>query len=122
MSLERPRRLRNSGSIRDLVAETELRTSQLIQPYFVAEKANAQEPIAGFGDVLRLGEEPLLKKMEIDLERGLRHFLLFGSSNQKDATGSESWNPESSLPKTLQRIRKETHREPAISETIFCRG
>ncbi len=119
--LERPRRLRRTDSIRDLVAETEVRTSQLIQPYFVAQSPQAQEPIVGFGDVQRLGEELLLRKIEADLENGLRHFLLFGSSDQKDAHGTESWNHSSALPSALKRIREALGSTPILfTDVCLC--
>ncbi len=102
---ERPRRLRASNAIRDLVAESRLDLGRLIQPYFVTPRAIASEPIAGFGDVLRWGEDALLKKVERDLENGLRHFLLFGEASRKDAYGAEGVDPESTIPKTLRRLR-----------------
>jgi len=104
---ERPRRLRSLSSIRDLVSETRLDLTSLIQPYFVSSRKIDSELISGFGDVSRWGQEALLKRVEQDLERGVRSFLLFGETHDKDATGKHSADIESVIPQTLRRLKSE---------------
>ncbi len=116
---ERPRRLRTSAAIRDMVAESRLNLGNLIQPYFVTPRAVASEPIQGFGDVLRWGEDALVKQVEKDLEKGLRHFLLFGESSRKDPLGSEAVDAESLIPRTLRRLRS-TFGKSAVLFTDVC--
>ena len=84
--LKRPRRLRSSGLIRNLIHETDLSLERLIQPYFLTSAPSKQEPISGFSGVYRWGIEALKHQIEKDLEHGLKSFLLFGSSSQEDKT------------------------------------
>ncbi|MBY0371756.1 porphobilinogen synthase [bacterium] len=102
---ERPRRLRASFAVRELVAETHLSYRNLVQPYFVSPLKIDSEPIPGFGDVRRYGKEALLHQVEKDLENGVRHFLLFGAAAEKDAVGSESANEDAAVPQALQRLK-----------------
>jgi porphobilinogen synthase len=102
---ERPRRLRRHAVLRDLVHETELSLANLIQPYFVTQGADSQQPIQGFTDVFRWGIDKLSRKIELDLERGVSNFLLFGDvpATEKDETGSAAAAP---LNVTSEAIRK----------------
>lgn len=106
---ERPRRLRKSQSLRDLIAGRPLALSQLIQPYFVTGDAKAEQPITGFTGVHRLGIEKLLKKVEADRERGVRSFLIFGDvpSGRKDAHGSEAADPKGLVPETVRTLKRQ---------------
>ncbi len=103
--IERPRRLRSTEGVRNLVGETRLDLADLIQPYFISPRPVQNEPISGFSGVLRWGEDALVRKIEEDLERGLKNFLLFGAAHSKDALGSESYSEHSSIPRALRRLR-----------------
>ena len=49
----RPRRLRASGALRDLVAETTLSPADLIWPVFVRDGEGVEEPVASMPGVMR---------------------------------------------------------------------
>lgn len=116
---ERPRRLRSHSALRDLVQETPLQLAQLIQPYFLTPKAIESEPIDGFGDVCRWSETALLRKIERDLEKGVKHFMLFGTAVEKNASGSESAEPQATVQKSLRRLR-EAFGSAAVLYTDLC--
>lgn len=103
----RPRRLRASRELRDLVHEVELSRAQLIQPYFVEENPTAQAPINQFTGIYRWGVDSLSKKIEADVDRGLKHFLLFGQTEpaRKDRVGTPGWSDEGVIPQTLKALR-----------------
>ena len=60
--IHRPRRLRSNESIRELIAETRVSVSSLMQPYFLSKDRNAVEPITNFTGVHRYGIDKLLKE------------------------------------------------------------
>lgn len=101
----RPRRLRRTPFIRDLFAEESLSLSHLIQPYFLSLQKSGAEPIPGFTDVFRWGEETLQSKIAADRERGVRSFLIFGVGGQKDLEGSEAYDPNGLVPRVLANLR-----------------
>lgn len=102
----RPRRLRSHEFLRDLVADIQLTRSSLIQPYFILDRASGTEPIPGFGGVSRWGYESLLPRLEQDVERGIRSFLLFGATSVKDGNGSAAWHEESAIARALPLYRR----------------
>jgi porphobilinogen synthase len=74
----RPRRLRRTTAIRNLVAETSVAPSQLVMPHFVLPAERADEPISSMPGIAQLGLENLLAQVGADLELGIRAVLLFG--------------------------------------------
>ncbi len=69
---DRPRRLRKSGAVRELVAETRVHRSDLVQPHFVIADDRAEVPVDALPGISRQGIEPLLRTVEQDLELGIR--------------------------------------------------
>ena len=88
----RPRRLRRTAVLRELVAEAELSPRHLVMPHFVLPAATGVEPIASLPGIARLGRAELLTRLEKDLALGLRTVLLFGlcGAEARDAEGSGS--------------------------------
>jgi porphobilinogen synthase len=74
----RPRRLRRTALMRELVAETRVHASQLIMPHFVMPEPHGHEPIPSMPGIAQVGTEDLLAEVERDLKLGIRAVLLFG--------------------------------------------
>jgi len=104
--IERPRRLRQNAHLRNLVHETALRVDQLVQPYFLSEAPRGQEPIQGFTEVYRWGVESLSGQIEKNLKHGIKGFLLFGSTKEKDEKGSGAYDDTGLLPNTIRTLKK----------------
>ena len=119
----RPRRLRSSSAIRDLVHETQLSPGHLIQPYFLDESPFVKQPIANFTEVYRWGIDALSKKIETDLERGVSHFLLFGRAevSKKDVAGTPAWSDDGLVPTALRALRKRFGNSPTLfTDVCLC--
>jgi porphobilinogen synthase len=69
-----------------MCAETEFTTSHLIQPLFAVEGLGGETPIPGLRGNARMGSEACLRRIEADLEAGVRHFLLFPVPGRKTRT------------------------------------
>ena len=103
----RPRRLRRSPALRDLVAETSVLARQLVMPHFVLPVAKANEPIASMPDIYRTGVDDLLRAVESDHKLGIKSVLLFGTppAGAKDATGSSAHDPDAAVPRAVRALR-----------------
>ena len=88
MMHDRPRRLRQSRPVRELVAETRVHKSDLVQPHFVVADDAAEVPVDALPGIARQGVEPLLRTVEQDLKLGITSALLFGVVDTKDAHGT----------------------------------
>ena len=96
------RRLRQSPWVRQLVKEHRVAVDQLIQPLFVMEGIAAREPVPGLTEVYRETPDSLLKRIEMDLEMGVRKFLLFGIPQEKKLDHFEA----GFTAKQIHQIRK----------------
>lgn len=111
--LQRPRRNRKHGAIREMVEETVLRPSNLIYPLFVTNGSERREAIVSLPDLYRLNFEGLCEEIERCINVGLRTFVLFPviPEEHKDKLGTYSY-AESNF--YLDIIRKVKERFPGI--------
>ncbi len=70
--IKRPRRLRRTAAIRDLVAETHVSAHNLVQPHFVLPQDDEVRPIDAMPGIDRMGQDALVRRAESDLELGIR--------------------------------------------------
>lgn len=105
----RPRRLRKSSSLRNLVRETTLSASDFVLPLFVTEGTNKREPIASMPGQYRLSVDELLRQAERASRAGLSALALFPviESAKKDQRATESANPNGLIPRCLKHLKKE---------------
>ena len=104
----RPRRLRATAALRDLVAQTYVRPEDLIAPYFVVSGTNATEPIGSLPGVARLSPDLLLRDLERGLKLGVRAAMLFGvvPAELKDASGVHAHDPNGPVAQALRAARR----------------
>jgi porphobilinogen synthase len=100
--VERPRRLRVSRAVRDLVAETTLRPRQLVLPLFVREDAAEPLPIASMPGVVQHTLDSMRKAVAEAARAGVGGVMLFGIPAAKDATGSAALDPDGVLAAAIR--------------------
>ncbi len=119
--VQRPRRLRQSPTVRNLVHEVDLHLNQMIQPYFLDANPQAKTPINNFSGVYRFGVDSLLKEVETQLDRGLKQFLLFGYAQDKDAVGSKAYGSESLPTKAIAQLKRQFGKDIVLfSDVCLC--
>jgi porphobilinogen synthase len=84
----RPRRLRRTPALRELVAETTVEARQLVLPVFVREGATEPVPISSMPGVVQHTPDSLKRAAAEAAELGLGGLMLFGVPERKDARGS----------------------------------
>ncbi|MBM4063683.1 MAG: porphobilinogen synthase [Planctomycetes bacterium] len=104
---DRPRRLRATPAIRELVAETRVVSHQLVQPHFVVADDRADVPIPALPGISRMGSDVLRARVAADLELGIRTALLFGVVDQKDPRGSAGEDPQGPVQRAIRRLKRE---------------
>ena len=103
--VDRPRRLRRTPALRDLVAETSVRTSDLIAPLFVREDITEPQPIVSLPGVVQHSRESLRKEVAELTSLGIRAVVLFGVPAHKDAVGSGAYDPDGIVQLALADLR-----------------
>ncbi len=104
---ERPRRLRRSPRLREMVAETDLGLRHLVQGHFVLPGAGREEAIEAMPGIARLSADRLLRAVEADLGRGVGAVMLFGVPEHKDAEASGALDPHGEVPLAVAALKKE---------------
>lgn len=121
MPVERPRRLRRTEALRTLVRETDLAARHLIAPLFVKEGIDAPEAITSMPGHEQHTLESLMKEAREISSRGVRSFLLFGIPSEKDAAGSQAYDPDGIAQKGLRALRDELGSDAVlIGDLCLC--
>ncbi len=103
----RPRRLRRTAALRRLVAEVEVRASDLVLPMFVREGLDEPVPISSMPGVVQHSNESLVKAAVEAVSAGVGGLMIFGVPDHKDATGSGADDPDGVLNVALRRLHDE---------------
>lgn len=103
----RPRRLRASAAIRDLVRETRLHASDLIAPLFIVEGSGVQDPIPSMPGIFRMSLDIALNEAKDLRALGIRAVLLFTKvpDELKDNAGTEALNPDGLMQRAIRAIK-----------------
>ena len=104
----RMRRNRKSDWIRRLVSEHNLSTNDLILPLFVREGTKKKEPIKSMLNVFRYSIDELSKVVEKACKLKIPLIALFPytESLKKDQFGSEAFNPDNLICRSLRTLKK----------------
>ena len=101
----RPRRLRQSSFIRDLVRETEISLSKICLPLFVTDGKNIEKPNKNLPSLITFSLDRLLKFVDGAQKDGIKFILLFGVTEKRNAKASEAFNLNSPVIKAISEIR-----------------
>jgi porphobilinogen synthase len=105
--IHRPRRLRSSPMMRDLVRETQLHPHDLVFPLFVQEETDEAVPIVSMPGQFRHSIPTLLRACEQAAEAGVRAVLLFGIPNHKDPEGSQAYASDGVVQRAFRALKAE---------------
>jgi porphobilinogen synthase len=89
----RPRRLRRTAALRDLVAQTRLHPREFVLPMFVKEGLSEPAAIASMPGVVQHSRESLRKAAVEAAQAGVGGLMLFGVPTNKDSVGSGATDP-----------------------------
>lgn len=118
--LKRPRRLRRSEAIRDLVRETVVLPSQLVLPLFILPPSRPRKEISSMPGVFQNSIEGALDDCLRAYDAGIRSVLLFGLPETKDATGSSSWDPAGPVQSAIRAIKKTVPGLAVMADVCLC--
>ncbi len=105
--IRRPRRLRQSPAVRDLVRETRVHPAQLVYPIFLTDGEHRREAIGAMPGIERLSVDEALREVEAGLELGVGAFALFPRvpPEAKAADGSAAIREDTLVCRALRRVR-----------------
>ena len=103
----RPRRLRSSSAMRDLVAEVQLTTKDLVAPLFVREGITEAQPISSLEGVMQHTLTSLRNEVKQLADLGVPAVILFGVPAKKDEVGSGAFDPNGIVQVALEQLQED---------------
>ena len=116
----RPRRLRNTATLRRMVRETELSTADLIYPLFIDETIEQAVPVVSMPGVSRIPLAQVGDAVREVQALGIPGVILFGIPAAKDATGSGGWDDQGIVQQAIRAARAACPDICVIADTCFC--
>lgn len=117
--LERPRRLRQSPVLRDMVRETELCINDFIYPVFVCEGSGKRQEIDSMPGIFRYSLDRLAEELDEARQLGIRGILLFGIPEEKDELGSGAYD-DGGIVQRAVRFIKQNYDFLVITDVCLC--
>ncbi len=107
-SFIRPRRLRRTKAIREMVSENKLHPEDLIYPLFVHDKTQKEE-ISAMPGIYRWDISGLIKEVFRAWELGIRCIVIFPKVDDslKTEDGAECFNEAGLIPKVIRKLKQE---------------
>ncbi len=118
--VSRPRRLRRTAVLRDMLRETRLAKSDLIFPLFVTTGENVKREIAAMPGIYHLSIDNVLRECEELLSLGINSILLFGIPAVKDETGSAAIATDGIVQTAVRAIKYRFPEMAVVTDVCLC--
>ena len=118
--MHRPRRLRRSAGLRNLVRETKLSAHDFVLPLFVSEKIDARKEIGSMPGVFQLSVRDAVAEARQAYELGLQAVLLFGIPAAKDEEASAAYDEHGIVQQAVRAIKAECPQLVVITDVCLC--
>ena len=118
--LRRPRRLRATAALREMVRETVLRPADLILPLFVSAKIASRQPIASMPGVFQTTVAELVADAHAAREGGVRAVLLFGIPEHKDEAASGAYAEDGIIQQAVRALKAADPELVVITDVCLC--
>ena len=116
----RPRRLRRTAALRNLVRETHLAPSQLVLPVFVRDGKKLRRSVESMPGVSQTSVDEMLRDAESAATAGVGGIILFGVPEIKDAKGSSAWDENGAVQVGVRALKKEFPQLVVITDVCMC--
>ena len=116
----RPRRLRKSEKLRQLIRETTLTAGNLIYPLFVGPGTNVVRPVSSMPGVAQLSVDRAILESREAADLGIPAVILFGIPETKDALGSEASIRDGVVQQTVRAIKDNVPDLLVVTDVCLC--
>ncbi|HEV3092572.1 MAG TPA: porphobilinogen synthase [Candidatus Cybelea sp.] len=116
----RPRRLRRTQVLRELVAEHRVGVEHLVQPVFVVERGEDAGPIDAMPGISRYTLDGAVAHAHELFALGLRSVLLFGIPAHKDAVATSSYDSDGIVQRAIRALKEALPEMVVIADVCGC--
>jgi porphobilinogen synthase len=116
----RPRRLRRSEKLRELVRETALSPKNFIYPLFVGPGRDKVKPVSSMPGVAQLSVDRIVQECEEVDALGIPAVILFGIPEHKDPLGSEAYADSGVVQQAIRSIKEKIPELLVVTDVCLC--
>jgi len=116
----RPRRLRETETIRRMVRETRLTLDAFIMPFFVTHGSGVRREVSSMPGNYQLSVDELVREVKETAALGIPGVLLFGLPAVKDAVGSEAYARDGIVQQAVRAIKDSVSDLVVITDVCLC--
>jgi porphobilinogen synthase len=116
----RPRRLRKSATLRDMVRETSISVKDFIYPLFVKHGRNIKDPIRSLPGQYQFSVDTLVEEAKETWDLGVPALILFGLPDRKDSVGSRSYADDGIVQQAVSAIKKMVPEMVVMTDVCLC--
>ena len=120
LAAERPRRLRRLRSLRLLMQETRLSSSDMIYPIFVDRRISSREEVESMPGIYRLSLAELESEVSAVTTLKIPAVLVFGLPGHKDARGSEAYASDGIVQQAVRAVKKMAPELVVATDVCLC--
>ena len=117
---KRPRRLRRTAALRDLVRETSLDLADLVYPLFVVPGEAVRKPVSSMPGVDQVSVDELDAEARDLAALGVRAVLLFGIPSAKDPLGTESHAEDGVVQQAIRALKAASPELVVLTDVCMC--
>jgi porphobilinogen synthase len=116
----RPRRLRATPTLRDMVRETQLNPQDFIYPLFAVHGEAVRRRVSSMPGVYQLSVDQLVREAQECHALGIPAVILFGVPAYKDAQGSENFSDDGIVQCAVRAIKAALPQLIVIADVCMC--
>ena len=118
--IQRPRRLRISEGMRDLVRETELSPRDFVYPIFVVPGVHIKEEIPSMPGCCHYSVDQVAALAREIAGLGIPAVEVFGLPEYKDEIGSSAWDMTSPVQRAIAAIKEAVPQLLVVGDVCLC--
>ncbi len=116
----RPRRMRRTAALRDLVRETILSPGDLVYPVFVVPGRDVRNPVESMPGIEQLSVDALAREAQALESLGIEAVLLFGIPEAKDPVGLESFAEDGVVQQAVRALKEASPELVVMTDVCLC--
>ena len=118
--ITRPRRLRRSQALRDMVAEFSLSTDYLMYPIFVVHGSKVKKEIPSMPNQYHWSVDRLDELVEQVVQADIKSLMIFGVPKTKDLLSTENYDANGITQQAIRKIKELAPELVVATDVCMC--
>lgn len=118
--IARPRRLRRTAAIRNLVRETRLDPACFIYPLFIVPGEGVRLEVPSMPEVFQMSVDVAVRECEELMCIGVRAVILFGIPEAKDEHGSGAYADDGIVQRAVRAVKTAVPEMLVVTDVCLC--